>query len=219
MFIYIHLCREQILSWKMILRLYHISRVHLFSFSLVCFWRVCVCISSRFSGALSRLLLHFKWLLTSQKGETRNSFRWRGARGNHTLPSGVDMWASHVPLQQNEHCNSLLFLRKRVNLAHVMFRGTFYLYMYIVLKDWMTIRGSMWGQNSKNISISYVGSLPQVNLFIISSQNFTKLREETIIRSSILFLSNMKISLHTFAILSWIKSVVCCCVLSLFSIR
>lgn len=58
---------------------------------LSCMFLNRVCISSRFSGALSRLLLHFKWLLTSQKGETRNSFRWRGARGNHTLPSGVDM--------------------------------------------------------------------------------------------------------------------------------
>jgi mannosyl-oligosaccharide glucosidase len=45
---------------------------------------------SYLTGVLSRLTLYLKWLLTSQRGDARNSFRWRGSRGNHTLSSGLD---------------------------------------------------------------------------------------------------------------------------------
>jgi mannosyl-oligosaccharide glucosidase len=41
-------------------------------------------------ASFHKLAQNYLWYLRSQRGPVRNSFRWRGAHGNHTLPSGLD---------------------------------------------------------------------------------------------------------------------------------
>jgi mannosyl-oligosaccharide glucosidase len=40
--------------------------------------------------AYERLAKNYIWFFKSQNGPVRNTFRWRSAKGNHTLASGLD---------------------------------------------------------------------------------------------------------------------------------
>eukprot|EP01121_Diplochlamys_sp_Union-15-3_P015166 TRINITY_DN4956_c0_g1_i1.p1 TRINITY_DN4956_c0_g1~~TRINITY_DN4956_c0_g1_i1.p1 ORF type:complete len:828 (+),score=129.84 TRINITY_DN4956_c0_g1_i1:98-2581(+) len=53
-------------------------------------------------GAFKALASNYVWFLKTQRGPTKNSFHWRGCKGNHTLPSGLDDYPRRSIFERSE---------------------------------------------------------------------------------------------------------------------
>jgi len=68
-------------------------------------------------GMFKHLLSNFIWFLKTQPGESRNSWYWRGAKGNHTLPSGLDDYPrAEFRSSSEEHVDLLCWMTLAANI-------------------------------------------------------------------------------------------------------
>jgi len=57
------------------------------------------------------------WFMKTQHGKSRNSWYWRGAKGNHTLPSGFDDYPrAPVRSDKEEHLDLLCWITLSANI-------------------------------------------------------------------------------------------------------
>jgi len=68
-------------------------------------------------GAYKQLLHNFIWFLKTQRGSATNSWRWRGAKDNHTLPSGFDDYPRAAGRSdKEEHLDLLCWITIAANI-------------------------------------------------------------------------------------------------------